>query len=108
MCGGGIFGLFATSILGKLGIFIPSASDRYTYTISVPNLYHSLGRGGVQTLRGAAGREREEEWEQAMQARQDASATTAAKKEARLKANYKKAKAFWYSRGANLGGVIGQ
>ena len=34
-----------------------------------------------------------------MQARQDTLASIAAEKEARLKANYKKAKAFWYSKG---------
>ena len=53
----GIFGLLLTSILGEIGHFVPSASDRYTYTISIPNLYHSLGRGGVQTLREATGQE---------------------------------------------------
>ena len=44
---GGIFGLLPTSILGEIGDFTPSASDRYTYTVSVPNFYHSLSRGGV-------------------------------------------------------------
>ena len=101
--GGGIFGLFPTSILGEIGDFIPSDSDRYTYTVSVSNSYHSLGRGGVETLREASGPERAEEWDQAMQAHRDASAATATEKEARLKANYKKPKAFWYSKGATFG-----
>ena len=93
-CGGWDFWAFPKSILGKIGDFIPSASDRYTYTVSVSNLYHSLGRGGVQSLREAVGGERGKEWEQAMQARLDAPATDAAEKEARLKANCKKVKAF--------------
>ena len=69
MVGGGIFGLLLTSILGEIEDFLPRASDRYTYNVSVPNMYHSLNMGGVQTLREAPGRERVEEWEQAMQAR---------------------------------------
>ena len=66
--GSGIFGLLSTSILGEIGDSLPRASDRYTYIVSVPNMYHSVGRGGVQTLREATGGERIEEWEQAMQA----------------------------------------
>ena len=34
--GCGIFGLLPTSILGEVGDSLPSASDRYTYTVSVP------------------------------------------------------------------------
>ena len=101
--GGGIFGLLPTSILGKIGDSLPRGSDRYIYTVSVPNMYHSLGRGGVQTLREVAGRERAKEWEQAMQARQDAKAASVAQREARLKANYKKAKANWDSLGGTPG-----
>ena len=78
--GGGIFGLLSTLILGEIGDFITSASDGYNYTVSVPYLYHSLGRDGVQTLREVAGREREEEWEQAMQAHRDASVAAVAEK----------------------------
>ena len=40
--GGGIFGLLPTSILGEIGDSLPRASDRYTYIVSVPNMYHSL------------------------------------------------------------------
>ena len=76
--GGGVFGLLPTSILGEIGDSLPRASDRYTYTLSVLNMYHSLGRGGVQTLREAVGQERVEEWEQAMQARRDAEAARVA------------------------------
>ena len=59
------------SILQDIGDSLPRASDRYTYTVSVPNTYQSLGRE-VQSLREEGGRERVEEWEQAMQARRDA------------------------------------
>ena len=96
---GGIFGLLPTLILGKIGDFIPSASDRYTYSVSIPNLYHSLGSGGVQTLREVAGWEQAKQWEQAMYAHRDAIAATIVEKKARLKAKYKEAKAFWYSKG---------
>ena len=47
IAGCGIFGLLPTSILKKIGDSLPRASDRYTYTASVPNMYHSVGRGGV-------------------------------------------------------------
>ena len=106
--GVGVFGLLPASILGEIEDFLPSASDRYTYNISVPNLYHSLRRGGVQTLREAVRQERAEEWEQAMQARRDTTVAIATKKEAGLKHNYNKAKAEWDSLGAHLGAVIGQ
>ena len=79
--------------MGKIGDSLTRASDRYTYTVSVPNIYHSVGRGGVQTLREATVRERVEEWEQAMQAHRDAPAATAAKRKACLKEKYKKTKA---------------
>ena len=101
--GVGIFGLLPTSILGEIGESLPSASNRYTYIVNVPNLYHSLGRGGVQTLREAAGWERVKEREQTMQSRRDAATATATEKEARLKHNYKKAKAEWDSFGGTPG-----
>ena len=43
-------------------------------------------------MREAAGRERAEKWGQAMQARRDAEAARSTQREARLKANYQKAK----------------
>ena len=69
--GGGLFGLLPTSILGDIGDSLPRASDRYTYTVSVPNMYHSLGREGMRSLREEVGREWAQEWKQAMQARRD-------------------------------------
>ena len=54
---GGIFGFLPTSILGAIGHSFSRASDRYTYIVSVPNLYHSLGRQAVSTLKEEAERE---------------------------------------------------
>ena len=56
--GVGLLGFLPTSILGDIGDCLTRASDRYTYTASVPNMYHSLGRDGLQSLREEVGRER--------------------------------------------------
>ena len=61
-----LFGLLPNSILQDIGDSLPRSSDRYTCIASVPNLYQSLGRQGVQSLGEEAGRERVQEWEQAM------------------------------------------
>ena len=42
--GGGLFGLLSTSILEDIGDSLLRASDRYTYIVSGPNMYHSLSR----------------------------------------------------------------
>ena len=60
--------------------------------MSVPNIYHSLGREGVQSLREEAGRERVEVWEQAMLARRDVEATHATAQEATTRQNTVKQK----------------
>ena len=52
--GVGIFGLLSTSILGEIGHSLTRASDRYIYTVSVPDLYHSVGRQAVRTLKEEA------------------------------------------------------
>ena len=44
IAGVGLFGLLPPSILGEIEDSLPRASDRYACTISVPNMYHSLGR----------------------------------------------------------------
>ena len=106
--GVGLFGLLPTSILGDIGDSLPRASDRYTYIVSVPNMYHSLGREGVQSLREEVGRERAQEWEQAMQARREDEAARATQREAHNRSQYKKAKADWYSLRGTLGGVLRQ
>ena len=48
--GGGLFGLLPDSILEGVGDSLHSATYRYTYTISVPNMYHIVGRDGVKAL----------------------------------------------------------
>ena len=58
---GGLFGLLPTSIMWDIGDSLHRASDRYTYTISVPNMYQSLGREGVRSLREEARRKRAQE-----------------------------------------------
>ena len=63
--GGGLFVLLPNSILQDIGDSLPRASDRYTYTINIPNMYQSLGREGVQSLREEVALERAQEWEQA-------------------------------------------
>ena len=60
--GNGIFGLLPTSILGEIGDSLTRASDRYTYTVSVPNLYHSVGRQVVSALKKEAKHERHKAW----------------------------------------------
>ena len=69
-------------ILKDIGDFLPGAKDGYTCIVSVPYIYHSLGREWVQTLKEEARRERAQAWEEAMQARQDAAATCATAREA--------------------------
>ena len=69
--GGGIFGPLPNSILWDIGDSLPRATSRYTYIVSVPNMYHSLDREGVQTLKKEAGHERAKTLEQAMQGRRD-------------------------------------
>ena len=64
--GVGLFGLLPSSIWGGIGDSLPRASDRYTYIVSLPNMYHSLGRERVQNFREEGGRERVEAWEKAM------------------------------------------
>ena len=57
----GFWALF-TSIMGELGHSFTTASDRYTYTVSVPNLYHSVGRQVVSALKEEAKHERHKAW----------------------------------------------
>ena len=100
--GDGLFYLLPNSILEDIGYSLPRASDQYAYTVSVPNIYQSLGREGVQSLREEARRERVVEWEQAMQARRDAKAARAAEREAHNRRQYRKAKANWDFLGGHI------
>ena len=92
-----------TSILEDIGDSLPRASDRYTYTVSVPNMYYSLGREGVHALKEEARCEREEAWHEAMQARRDAAAARAAAAKARDAENWHKAKAEYDAFGGQPG-----
>ena len=56
--GGGFYGLLPDLILGNIHDSLLSAIDRYTYTVSVPNLYHSVGRQPVGALKEEAEHER--------------------------------------------------
>ena len=58
--GGGIFGLLPAAILGEINDSLCSAIDRYTLTRSVPELYNSVGRGGIAALKQEADLERHE------------------------------------------------
>ena len=49
--GGGLFGLLPDSILEGVGDSLCSSANRYTYTVSVPNMYHIVGRERVDALR---------------------------------------------------------
>ena len=66
--------------------------------VSVPNMYHSLGREGVkeEALK-------EEAWHEAMQARRDAEAARAAAAKARDAENWRKAKAEYDAFGGQPG-----
>ena len=85
-----------TSILEDIGDSLPRASDRYTYSVSVPNMYHSLGRQGLDALR-------EEAWNEEMQGRRDAEAALAAAKKERDAENWRKAKAEYDAFGGQPG-----
>ena len=50
--GRGLFGLLPDSILEGGGDSLYSATDRYTYIVSVPNMYHIVGRDGVKAFAG--------------------------------------------------------
>ena len=48
--GGRLFDLLPDSILEGVGDSFCSAANRYTYTVSVPNMYHIVGREWVDAL----------------------------------------------------------
>ena len=70
--GGGFCGLLPDSILEGVGDSLDSAVDRYTYIVSVPNMYHIVGGERVAALRS-------ESWLEAWEARRQAEAARAAK-----------------------------
>ena len=48
--GDGLFGLLPDSILEGVGDSLHSATDRYTYIVSVPKMYHIVGKEQVDAL----------------------------------------------------------
>ena len=83
--GGGLFGLLPDSILEGVGDSLHSAADRYTYTVSVPNMYHIVGREGVDALRA-------ESWQEAWEARRQEEAARATQKKKKQAEKWEKAK----------------
>ena len=95
--------------MGDIGDSLPRASDRYTYTVSVPNMYHSLGREGMQSLREEVGREWAQEWEQAMHRLGEMLKQPVLLSERlTISANTRKQKQTGILLGAHLGGVLWQ
>ena len=60
--GVGILELLPTSILGEINDSLSNVVDRYTFTISVPDLYNSVGRQAVAELKEEANLERHKTW----------------------------------------------
>ena len=48
--------------MGEINDSLCNAVDRYTLTRSVPELYNSVGRGGIAALKHEADLERHETW----------------------------------------------
>ena len=101
--GGGLFGLLPNSVLGNIHDSLPTAVDRYTYTVSVPNLYHSVGRQAVGALKEEAERERHKAWLDWDEARCNEAAASVAHRKAKEKDNWRKATTDWDDFGGQLG-----
>ena len=93
--GGGIFGLLPTLVMGKIGHSLTTASDRYRYTISVPSLYHSVGRQSVSAVKEEVEPERHEVWLAWDQVRCDEAVASVAHRKAKEKDNWRKATTTW-------------
>ena len=64
---------------------MPSAADRYRYTVGVPNMYHIVGREGAVALRSQS-------WQEGWDARQQDIAARAAEKDRKLAERWANAK----------------
>ena len=93
--GVGILELLPTSIWGEINGSLSSAVDRYTFTVSVPDLYNSVGRQAVGTLKEEADLERHKTWLAWDQARRNNAAANAATQKAKKKDNWRKATTKW-------------
>ena len=83
--GGGLFGLLPDSILEGFGDSLHSTADRYTYTVSVPNMYHIVGRERVDALRA-------ESWQEAWEACRQEKVVRAVQGKKKQAEKWKKAK----------------
>ena len=90
--GGGPFGRLPNSTLLQIGDSLPRATLRYNYIVSVPNMYHSLGRGGVQTPKEEIGRERAQAWKEAMHTSGEGAAACALAQQPSTRKRYRNAK----------------
>ena len=82
---GRLFGLLSDSILEGVGDSLCSSADRYTYTISVPNMYNIVGRERVAALRSEC-------WEEAWEACRQQQAVRVVVKKKKEAENWEKAK----------------
>ena len=86
-----------------MGDSLTIASDRYTYTVSVPNLYYNVGRQAVSVLKEEAERERHKAWLAWDQARHNEATTIVAHRKAKEKGNWRKATIDWDAFGGQPG-----
>ena len=68
-----------------VGDSLCSATNRYTYTVSVPNMYHIVGREQVDALRS-------ESWQEAWEARRKQQVARATQKKKKQAKDWEKAK----------------
>ena len=87
IAGVGIFGLLPTVILGEINDSLCSAIYRYTLTRSVPELYNSVGRGGIAALKQEVDLECHKTWLAWDQARRDKAVANATHKKSKEKDN---------------------
>ena len=101
--GFGIFGLLPTSVIGEIDHSLTIASDRYTYTISVPNFYHSVYRQAVSTFKEKVDCEWHEAWLAWDQHRHDEAVACATHRKAKEKDNWRKGTVAWDAFGGQPG-----
>ena len=81
--------------MGNIRDSLPSAINRYTYTVSVPNLYRNVGRQAVSALKEEVEHERREAWLAWDQGRCDEAVASVAHRKAKEEDNWRKATADW-------------
>ena len=83
--GGGAFGLLPDSILEGVGDSFFTTRDRYAYTVSVPNMYNTVGKERVEALRSEC-------WQETWEACRQQQATRATQEKKKQAENWEKAK----------------